>query len=54
MKDLPIASVLIVGAILVIAAYFFTFSESFFASATATATAKTVHQNSIVRNTKYI
>jgi len=50
MKDLPIASVLIVGAILVIAAYFFTFSKSF----PAPATAETGHQNSIVRNTKYI
>lgn len=52
MKDLPIASVLIVGAILVIAAYFFTFSESF--SAPAPATAETGHQNSIVHNIKYI
>ena len=52
MNDFPIASVLIVGAILITAAYFFTFSESF--SASASATAKTGHQNSIVRNTKYI
>lgn len=50
MKDLPIASVLIVGAILIIAAYFFTFSESF----SAPVTAETGHQNSIVHNTKYI
>jgi hypothetical protein len=50
MKDSQIASVLIVGAIVVIAAYFFTFSESFSASATA----ETGHQDSIVRHTKFI